>query len=181
MDNNIIDTQSIRKNLIVGDITASDIDSAIVNFNNGRLGIVDGALSQACSKALNELLPKNITTIPAAAMETATLSFGRYKPIHEYAKEQQSVADEVLGMLYVYPEDDKKAFNDTVKLTETARLMNQKQKDASVIYCPPTAGDNAKQDAAALAQDNDIVYTEDIQSAVEHWSGQRVLKKKVKK
>ncbi len=173
-----LNTQNIRKNLFTSDIDAKEIEAAIINFGNGRLGIIDGSLSQACSKALNELMPKNVSTIPVAAMESMTTSFGKYKPLHAYAQEQKSNSDEVLGMMYVYSESDKGSFQDTVKLNETARLMTQEQKDASVIYCSNTATDAAKADAKDWANENCFTYTEDIKAAVEHWSGCKANKKK---
>jgi hypothetical protein len=171
-----IDTKEIKKTLITSDINTSDLENAIVNFNNGKLGIIDGSLSQACCNALNQLLPKNVTTLPVAAMESHCLSFGKYKGIHDYACEQMSNSNEVLGLFYVYSETEKDSFNDTVKLNEASRLMTEEQKSSSVVYCPTSANHYCQEDAKTWAKENGFAYSTDLKIAVEHWSGKRKLK-----
>lgn len=173
-----INTEELKKNLILTNITGEDIDNVIVNFNNGKLGIIDGSLSQACTQALNTLIPKNVSTVPVAAMESHTLRFGKYKSLHSYACEQKQANDEVLGLLYVYSESDKSSFDDTVKLNEAVGLMSDEQKAASVVYCPKSAHQYNIEDSQQWAQENGVAYTNDLQSAVEHWSGKRAIKAK---
>lgn len=171
-----LDTKLIKETLIISNITPNQIDQEIVNFNNGKLGIIDGSLSEACCAALNNLLPKNVSTMPVAAMESHAIAFGKYKPLHAYACEQKQVSNEVMGMLYVYSESDKDSFNDTIKLNETSRLMSNEQKAASVVYCPPNASNACIEDACVWAKENGFAYTQDMQLAVEHWSGKRKIK-----
>lgn len=171
-----IDTDLIKNKLINTNISTVDLENAIVNFNNGKLGIIDGSLSQACCNALNQLLPKNVTTLPVAAMESHGLSFGKYKNIHDYACEQINNSNEVLGLFYVYSESEKDSFNDTIKLNETARLMNKEQKASSVIYCPESANHFCQEDSKNWAKENGFAFSTDIKTAVEHWSGKRKIK-----
>jgi hypothetical protein len=165
----MIDIDLIKKTLIY-DVKDIDLNDSIVTFQNQKQGIIDGQLTSACHNAIKELMPKTAHTIPISAMESSVMSFGRYKRLKEYAKEQMAMSQSTLGVLYIYPDDKSMEMSACIALNETVRLLDDQQKQHSAVYCSDTVSTNSKKDVSQWCTDNNIYYTEDIKSAYKRWS-----------
>lgn len=173
----MIDMDKLKGSLL-NTITTADLNESIVAFQDNHLGIVDGQLSQACATAIVELMPKTTFSIPMSTMESNTMSFGKYKRISCYAREQWNNSQQAMGVLYIYPDKKSDAFTGWTALGETIDLLDDPQRNRTAVYCHPTIDRSTRTNVSELCSEKGIYYTEDFESAYQKWSTGHVGKSK---
>lgn len=139
--------------------------NSILNIASGKTLIVDGSLSEKCSKALMEIYKKDTDEETGIVLESQVIDMAQRVGVWQAMQSThqfQNYKTQTVGLVYGVG-NSQTSMTDFNKVQDAISSMSPEQKEISAIYLEPQGKDSLwSEHLRVIAEENDVRVVEDL-------------------